>query len=136
VVDVNAGERQLCPPENFRDTEFVEKLYQLVENDGGMVLVNVVHYNQHQLDEVAQEFVTKFDLVCKSSAYENEIGNSLLICVKGSDAKELLSGFEDNWTEFKKGYDAQLFENYEVEDMMRRCKVIKPAGLKDVVFIK
>jgi spermidine synthase len=136
VVDVNSGERQLCPPENFRTKEFVEKLHSLVENDGGVVLVNVVHYNHEQLDEVATEFVGKFDFVCKSHAYENSLGNSLLVCVKGKEGEALLAGVDANWSEFKSGYEAELFDNYEIEDMMRRGKVLKPAGLKERVLIK
>jgi len=61
IVDVNAGERCICPPEAFREVKYVEKMYESLK-DKGMALLNVIAYNEKQLEETIENYKKKFDV--------------------------------------------------------------------------
>jgi len=62
LIDVNAGERVNCPPENFRGSAFSGKLYRAL-HDGGVLFVNVICYKEGELEEVVKQYKSKFDIV-------------------------------------------------------------------------
>jgi len=117
IVDVNSGERCLCPPEGFRDQSYTEKMYDSLKSDKGMALINVIAYNEEQFESVVLEYKKKFDIILKIEC--ESLRNSILICVKSDKDKELsgekmLADFRSKYGNWKKRFDKEEFEDYEV----------------------